>query len=217
MDQATWDAVDELIGNVMVPEDEALHLAQRDSEAAGLPPISVTAAHGKMLHLFCRMVGARRVLEIGTLGGYSAIWMARALPDDGLLTSLEISQKHAEVARDNIERAGVAEKVQIIVAPAIETLNTLEGTFDLVFIDADKQSTADYFAHAVRLSHPGTVIVVDNVVRKGGIVDPKSDDEMVKGIKRFFDSLPSHPNVSATTVQTVGTKGYDGFTLARVS
>lgn len=217
MDQATWDAVDALVGKVMVPEDEALQLAQRDSEAAGLPPISVTSAHGKMLHLFCRMVGARRVLEIGTLGGYSAIWMARALPDDGLLTSLEISQKHAEVARNNIARAGIGDKVEVIVAPAIETLQNLDGTFDLVFIDADKQSTADYFAQAVRLSHPGTVIIVDNVVRKGGIVDPKNDDEMVQGIKRFFDSLPSFPGVTATTVQTVGTKGYDGFTLARVS
>jgi predicted O-methyltransferase YrrM len=216
MDQETWDAVDAYISATFVHEDEALRQASLDSDAAGLPSIAVTPAHGKMLHLFCRMVGARRVLEIGTLGGYSAIWMARALPSDGTLTSLEISGKHAAVARANIDRAGVGGRVEIVVAPAIETLARLEGPFDLVFIDADKQSTADYFSHAVRLSHVGTVIVVDNVVRKGGVVDAKSEDEMVRGIRRFNDSLPSYANVTATTVQTVGAKGYDGFTLAVV-
>lgn len=217
MDQTTFDAVDAYINKTLVHEDDALRQAVADSDAAGLPQIAVTPAHGKMLHLFAKMVGARQILEVGTLGGYSAIWLARALPPGGRLTTLEISEKHAAVAQANLVRAGVAECVEIVVAPAIQTLEVLQGPFDLVFIDADKPSTADYFAHAVRLSRPGTVIVVDNVVRKGGIVDAKSEDEMVRGIRRFNDSLPSYPRVTATSVQTVGAKGYDGFTLALVS
>jgi predicted O-methyltransferase YrrM len=217
MDQHLWDAVDAYIGQTMVHEDDALRHATRDAEAAGMPAISVTPPHGKMLHLFCRMVGARRVLEIGTLGGYSAIWMARALPSDGRLVTLEISEKHAAVARANIARAGVGEKVEILVAPAIETLAGLQPPFDMAFIDADKEATADYFAHCVRLVRPGGVIVVDNVVRKGEVVDAQSENSMVQGVRRFNDSLGSYPNVSATTVQTVGAKGYDGFTLALVS
>ena len=216
MDQLTWDAVDAYIGEKAVHEDEALRLAAQDSEAAGLPSIAVTPAHGKMLHLFAKMVGARRILEIGTLGGYSAIWLARALPPDGKLVTLEMEPKHAEVAGRNIARAGVADRVEIVLGPAIESLPKLDGPFDLVFIDADKQSTADYFAHAVRLSRPGSVIVVDNVVRKGEVASATSDNEMVLGIRRFNDSLPGYPNVTATTVQTVGAKGYDGFTLAIV-
>jgi predicted O-methyltransferase YrrM len=199
-----------------VHEDDALRQAAADSEAAGLPSIAVTPAHGKMLHLFARMVGASRILEIGTLGGYSAIWMARALPPGGRLTTLEISEKHAAVAQANLVRAGVSESVEIVVSPAIQTLATLTGPFDLVFIDADKESTADYFAHAVRLSRPGSVIVVDNVVRKGEVADASSESTMVQGVRRFNDSLPRYPNVTATTVQTVGAKGYDGFTLAIV-
>jgi predicted O-methyltransferase YrrM len=216
MDQPTWDAVDAYVGEKAVHEDEALRLAAQDSEAAGLPSIAVTPAHGKMLHLFAKMVGARRILEIGTLGGYSAIWLARALPPDGKLVTLEMEPKHAEVASRNIARAGVADRVEVVLGPAIESLPNLVGPFDLTFIDADKQSTADYFAHAVRLSRPGSVIVVDNVVRKGEVASATSDNEMVLGIRRFNDSLPKFPNVSATTVQTVGAKGYDGFTLAIV-
>jgi predicted O-methyltransferase YrrM len=214
MSQETWDTVDTYINATFVHEDDALRQTSADSEAAGLPSIAVTPAHGKMLQLFARMVGASRILEIGTLGGYSAIWMARALPPGGRLTTLEISEKHAAVAQANLVRAGVSESVEIVVAPAIQTLATLTGPFDLVFIDADKESTADYFAHAVRLSRPGGVIVVDNVVRKGEVVDASSESTMVQGIRRFNDSLPRYPNVTATTVQTVGAKGYDGFTLA---
>jgi predicted O-methyltransferase YrrM len=200
----------------MVDEDDALRLAVVDSEKGGLPAISVTPAQGKMLQFFARMIGAKRILEIGTLGGYSGIWMARALPPGGRLTTLEINAHHAEVARRNFERAGVADHIDVIVAPAIETLPTLTGPFDLAFIDADKQSTADYFAHAVRLSRPGSVIVVDNVVREGGVIDADSTNEMVVGIRRFVASLPNYPNASATTIQTVGAKGYDGFTIALV-
>ena len=217
MSQETWDAVDQYINATVVHQDEALILAIKDSDAAGMPAINVTAAHGKMLHMFARMVGAARILEIGTLGGYSAIWMARALAPGGKLTTLEISEKHAAVAQANIDRAGVADRVEIIVAPAIDSLKSLDGPFDLVFIDADKESTADYFAHAVRLSRPGSVIVVDNVVRAGEVVDANSDKPMVQGIRRFNDSLATYPNVSATTVQTVGAKGYDGFTIAIVT
>lgn len=216
MDQATWDAVDAYIEQVCVEEDDALHAATISSKEHGLPAISLTPAHGKMLHLFARMVGAKRILEVGTLGGYSGIWLARALPPDGRLTTLEIDPHHAEVARTNFERAGVMGRIELRVGPAIETLPTLEGPFDLTFIDADKQSTADYFVHAVRLSRPGSVIVVDNVVRGGAVADPKGDNEMVLGIRRFNDTLPTYTNVSATTVQTVGAKGYDGFTLAIV-
>lgn len=217
MDQAVWDSVDAYINSVVVHEDDALRSASADTEAAGMPAISVTPAHGKMLHIFARMVGARRILEIGTLGGYSAIWMARTLPSDGRLVTLEISGKHAAVARANVDRAGVGDKVEIVVAPAIETLASLEPSFDLAFVDADKESTADYFAHCVRLVRPGGVIVVDNVVRKGEVVDAESENSMVQGVRRFNDSLGSYPNVSATTIQTVGAKGYDGFTLAFVS
>jgi predicted O-methyltransferase YrrM len=216
MDQAVWDSVDAYINSVVVHEDDALRSASVDAEAAGMPAISVTPAHGKMLHIFARMVGASRILEIGTLGGYSAIWMARALPADGRLVTLEISEKHAMVARANVDRAGVGGKVEIVVAPAIETLAGLEGPFDLAFVDADKESTAHYFAHCVRLVRSGGVIVVDNVVRKGEVVDSESENSMVQGVRRFNDSLGSYPNVSATTVQTVGAKGYDGFTLAFV-
>lgn len=217
MSNELWDSVDAYINEKIVHEDDALRQAVKDSESGGLPAISVTPAHGKMLHLFARMVGAKRILEIGTLGGYSGIWLARALPADGRLTTLEIDPHHAEVARANFDRASVLDRVEIKVGPAIETLPTLEAPFDLTFIDADKQSTADYFAHAVRLSRPGSVIVVDNVVRGGAVADPTSDNEMVLGIRRFNDALPSYKNVSATTVQTVGAKGYDGFTIAIVS
>lgn len=216
MDQKTWDSVDAYINDKIVHEDDALRQAVKDSESGGLPAISVTPAHGKMLHLFARIVGAKRILEIGTLGGYSGIWMARALPEGGTLTTLEIDQHHADVARKNFERAGVLDFVEIKVAPAIETLPTLEAPFDMTFIDADKQSTADYFSHAVRLSRPGSIIVIDNVVRGGSVADLGDDNEMAVGIRRFNDALPSYSNVTATTIQTVGAKGYDGFTLVIV-
>ncbi|MEX2243161.1 MAG: O-methyltransferase [Fimbriimonadaceae bacterium] len=216
MEQATWDAVDAYIGEKAVHEDDALRQAALDSEAAGLPSIAVTPAHGKMLHLFARMVGARRILEIGTLGGYSAIWLARALPPDGKLVTLEMEPKHAEVAGRNIARAGVADRVEIVLGPAIESLPKLEGPFDMAFIDADKQSTREYFEWAMKLVRPGGVIVVDNVVR-GGKVAQGEADEMVAGIRRFFDALPGFPGARATAIQTVGGKGYDGFALVVVA
>ena len=215
MTDAIWLAVDRYIEDRLVGEDEALSAAIRDSAAAGLPAISVSAAHGKLLHLIAMSIGAKRVLEVGTLGGYSAIWMARALPEGGELVSLEIDPRNADVARANIARAGLAERVTVRVGPAIETLPTLSGPFDLAFIDADKESNADYFDHAVRLSRPGGVIIVDNVVREGRVTDPAGNAQ-VKGVRRMMDALSRDTRVSATAVQTVGVKGHDGFLMAVV-
>jgi predicted O-methyltransferase YrrM len=215
MSDATWRDVDAYIEDRLVGEDEALSAAIRDSAAAGLPAIAVSAAQGKMLHLLARSIGARRILEVGTLGGYSAIWMARALPPGGELISLEIDPRNAGVARRNIERAGLSERVLVRLGPAIESLPNLAGPFDLAFIDADKESNANYFDHAVRLSRPGGLIIVDNVVRGGGVVDPNGNT-MVQGVRRMMDAIRTDDRVSATAVQTVGVKGYDGFLLAVV-
>jgi len=214
MSQKLWDAVDGYIGDMMVPPDAALSAAQEASRAAGLPDIAVAPNQGKLLHLMARMVGARRILEVGTLGGYSAIWLARALPEGGKLVTLEFSAKHADVARANIARAGLADKVEVIVGPAIESLPKLAGPFDLVFIDADKASNADYFQWAVKLARQGTVIVVDNVVREGKIVETGSTDEAVRGVRRLNEAIAAEPRVSATTIQTVGVKGHDGLMIA---
>ena len=217
--QEQWTAVDQYLSDVMLRPDEALEAALRESTAAGLPAINVSPTQGKLLHLLARLQRAGKILEIGTLGGYSTIWLARALPRDGRLITLEYEPKHAAVARANIARAGLAAIVDLRVGLAIQTLPQLVGDapFDFIFIDADKQSTADYFQWALKLSRPGSAIVVDNVVRKGAVADANSTDTGVQGIRRFNDVLKSEARVSATAIQTVGSKGYDGFTLALVT
>ena len=215
-DETRWTAVDEYLSRLLLPPDDALEAALAASEAAGLPSISVSPNQGKLLELLAHTQGARRTLEIGTLGGYSTIWLARALPADGRLTTLEFSPKHAEVARANLDRAGFADQVEIVVGPALETLAQLTGPFDLIFIDADKENYAGYFDWAVRLARPGTLIIADNVVRGGKIVEAGHEDPRVRGIRRFLEQLAGDKRVSATAVQTVGSKGYDGFVLARV-
>lgn len=220
MDQPNWTDVDHYIVERLIPPDAALDAALDANRAAGLPAIDVSPAQGKFLHLLARMVGARRVLEIGTLGGYSTIWFARALPADGVVVTLEFSPKHAEVARQNIERAGLGAKVDIRVGPALDTLPLLAdeggGPFDLVFIDADKRSNPDYLQWAIKLARVGAVIVVDNVVRDGKILDAASDNADIKGSRRFFDDLAGDARLSATALQTVGAKGWDGFAIALV-
>jgi predicted O-methyltransferase YrrM len=218
---STWRAVDEYFENRLGLGDPALSAALADSTAAGRPPINVTAAEGKLLALLAESIRARRILEIGTLGGYSTIWMARALPADGRLVTLEIDSRHAAVAQRNVARAGVADRVSILVAPASDSLKAMiaEGveSFDLVFIDADKERSLDYFEASLELSRPGSLIVVDNVVRKGAVVEKTSSDTMVQGVRRLIDRLAGDTRVSATAIQTVGGKGYDGFLLARVN
>lgn len=215
MSDRTWSQVDAYLEDRLVAEDEALSGAIRESAAAGLPAIAVSAAHGKLLHLLALSIGAKRILEIGTLGGYSAIWMARALLDDGRLVTLEIDPRNAEVASRNLRHAAVHGKVEIKVGPAISQLPFLPGPFDLAFIDADKESNADYFDHAVRLSRKGGLIVVDNVVRNGAVIDAGGNAQ-VQGVRRMIDAISKDKRVSATAVQTVGTKGYDGFLIAVV-
>lgn len=214
----TWTAVDQYVSGLLIPQDPALDAAQQASHAAGLPAISVSAAQGKLLHLIARIRGARRVLEIGTLGGYSTIWLARALAPGGRVITLEFDPKHADVARANVANAGLSGVVEIRVGRAIDALPTLahEDPFDLIFIDADKASTAAYFTWALRLSNPGAVIIVDNVVRDGRVIDPSGDDD-VQGMRRFLEVLAAEARVSATVIQTVGVKGYDGFAIAVVS
>ena len=221
MSQETWDAVDDYFTETLVKPDAALEAALRDSEAAGLPAISVSPPHGKLLNLLARVQGARNILEIGTLGGYSAIWLARALPaGGGRLITLEVDPQHAKVARANLARAGFANLVQVRLGRAIDTLPELEregaGPFDLVFIDADKPSNPEYFAWALKLSRRGSVIVVDNVVRRGAVADAASDDAAVQGVRRLNAMMALEPRVSATAIQTVGVKGYDGFAVALV-
>ncbi|HSS43683.1 MAG TPA: O-methyltransferase [Solirubrobacterales bacterium] len=217
MDQKTFSAVDEFVGETIVVEDEGLRGAIAAAEAAGLPSIQVSPPQGKLLALLVRLVGARKILEFGTLGGYSAILMARALPADGRLISLEANREYAEVARGSLERAGVGEKVEIRVGPALDALPGLEeGPFDLVFIDADKVNTPNYFAWALGRTRPGGLIVADNVVRDGSLADGESADEATRAQRRLHEMLRDEPRVSATTIQTVGVKGYDGFLLALV-
>jgi predicted O-methyltransferase YrrM len=212
-------AVDAYFSGLLAPADEALAAALTDSEAAGLPSISVSATNGKLLHLIARIQGARRILEIGTLGGYSTIWLARALPADGSLVSLEYNPRHAEVARANIARAGLDKVVEVRVGAALDSLPRLadEGaTFDLVFIDADKENNPGYLDWAVRLTRPGSVIVVDNVVRQGRVMDTDTTQPDVIGTRAALQLLADHPKLDATAIQTVGAKGYDGFALAYV-
>lgn len=216
--QATWSSVEEYLVEKVGAADAALSEALRNSAASGLPAIQVAPNEGKLLMMLALLTGARRILEIGALGGYSAVWLARALPADGVLITLECNERHAAVARDNVARAGLSDRVEIRLGAALEILPILEregrGPFDLIFIDADKQSNAEYFDWAIRLGRPGSVIVVDNVVRSGAVVDAETADESVRGVRRFLDRLATEPRVIATALQTVGSKGYDGFAIA---
>ena len=220
MTQDQWTAVDRYISDRLVPSDAALDAALASSAAAGLPAINVAPNQGKLLHVLARSIGARRILEVGTLGGYSTIWLARALAPGGKLITLEYEPRHAEVARANIERARLSHVVEIRVGKAIETLPKIAaeggGPFDFVFIDADKPGNADYFAWALKLSRAGSVIVVDNVVRKGEVIN-EAGDANAQGARRLFDAMAREPRVTATAVQTVGSKGYDGFAIAIVN
>jgi predicted O-methyltransferase YrrM len=221
MDKELWTEVDRYLADRIILPDAALSAALVESIAAGLPEIAVSPNLGKFLHLQARLMGARRILEIGTLGGYSTIWMARAVPPGGQVVSLEIDPKHAAVAQANIERASVADRVEILLGPAMESLAKLHdadrGPFDLIFIDADKPNIPDYFTWSLKLSRPGSVVIVDNVVRNGAVIDSASPDESVQGVRRFNEMIAHEPRVSATTLQTVGCKGYDGFTLMVVN
>jgi predicted O-methyltransferase YrrM len=218
--QETWTNVDNYINIQLALSDPILDAALKASSAAGLPAIAVTPSQGKLLHLFARSVSARNILEIGTLGAYSTIWLARALGVDGRVVTLEADPKHAKIARANIAHAGLSDKIELREGPAFETLPELavEGLapFDFVFIDADKENNASYFNWALRLSRPGALILVDNVIRDGEVADADSTDPMVQGVRRLNDLLAKESRVCATTIQTVGSKGYDGFTLALV-
>jgi len=218
MSAEQWTAVDRYLTDLMVPPDAALDEALRASGAAGMPAIAVSPNQGKLLHLMARMQGARTVLEVGTLGGYSTIWLARALQAGGRVVTLESSPKHAEVARANLKRAGLDGVVEVIEGKALDTLPRLlaegRGPFDFVFIDADKQSQPDYFTWALKLTRVGSVIVLDNVIRDGAVADASSADPAVQGVRRANELMARSPRVSATAIQTVGSKGYDGFVLA---
>ena len=220
MNQDLWTAVDDYINRIAIAPDAALEAASSAATAAQLPPISVTPAHGKLLHLLVRAQGATRILEVGTLAGYSTIWLARAVPPGGRVITLEANPMHADIARANIERAGLTGRIELRLGDALATLPKLAAEkpppFDFTFIDADRINLAEYFDWAVRLSHPGSVILVDNVVRKGGVIDASSDDPNVKGVRRFNDRLAADTRVTETMVQTVSAKGYDGFAMALV-
>jgi len=217
---AAWNEVDAYLAGKLLGDDAALAAALAANRERGLPAIDVSPVQGKLLHLIARAMGARRVLEIGTLGGYSTIWLARALPQDGRVVTLEIDPHHAEVARANLERAGMAGRVDIRVGPALATLERLReeaaAPFDLVFIDADKQNNANYVRAAIDLARPGSLIVVDNVVRDGKVIEANSDDPMVQGTRALFDMLANEPRLDATAIQTVGVKGWDGLMFALV-
>ncbi|MFD4316671.1 O-methyltransferase [Streptomyces sp. NPDC058548] len=220
MTNPQWNAVDTYFTETIAPADEALTAALSASSAAGLPEIAVAPNQGKLLHLLAHMQGARNILEIGTLGGYSTIWLARALPADGRLITLEYDPAHADVARANLAHAGLDKIVEVRTGAALDSLPQLEaegaGPFDLVFIDADKVNNPRYVEWALKLSRPGTVIVVDNVVRGGRITTPAPDDPAITGTRELFDLVAAEPRLDATAIQTVGTKGYDGLLLARV-
>jgi predicted O-methyltransferase YrrM len=216
-----WSEVDSYLSRTLIGPEPALEAALAANSAAGLPSIDVSAPQGKLIHLLARMVGARTALEIGALGGYSTIWLARALPDDGRLITLEVNARHAEVARSNVARAGLSGKVEIRTGAALNLLPKIEaeglGPFDFVFIDADKANNAAYLEWALRLSRPGTAIVVDNVVRDGEVADAASRDPDTIGVRRMFELIAREPRLSATAIQTVGAKGWDGFALALVN
>ncbi len=219
MTQDLWTAVDHYLNDRLLPSDDVLDAALEASAAAGLPSIHVTPNQGKLLMLLAQIQGARNILEIGTLGGYSTIWLARALPAGGRLITLELDPRFAEIALANFTRAGLSNVIDLRLGRALHTLSQLAAEhrdpFDLVFIDADKPSTAEYFQWAVKLSRLGSVIIVDNIVRSGAVIDETSADENVQGVRRFYDLLAAEPRVTATAIQTVGSKGYDGFAIAR--
>jgi len=219
MPEQVWSDVDAFFEQHLLPADDILRATLETNVAEGLPPIAVTPPQGKLLHLLARACGARRILEIGTLGAYSTIWLARALPPSGKLITLEIDLHHAEVARRNLERAKVSGRVEIRVGDAAVLLDAMQGfvePFDFVFVDADKKSSDVYFKAVLTLSHPGTVIIIDNVVREGKVADASSDDEDIRGIRRMTEWLATQKNISATAIQTVGGKSYDGFLMAIV-
>lgn len=220
MSDPRWEAVDAYLHDALLPADPVLDATLADARAAGLPAIDVSPTQGALLQLLALAVGAERILEIGTLGGYSTIWLARALPPGGRLISLEIDPRHAEVARSNLRRAGLDDRAEVRVAPAADSLRALAASgaepFDLVFIDADKPSNAGYFAAAMDLTRPGSIVVVDNVIRDGRVADAASTDPAVAGSRRVLEAIGAHPRVRATALQTVGLKGYDGLAIALV-
>jgi predicted O-methyltransferase YrrM len=221
MPQPLWTSVDEYVSSLLIPPDPALDAALEKSQSAGLPSIAVSPPQGKLLYLLALTRQARSILEIGTLGGYSTIWLARALPPEGRLVTLEVNATHAEVARANIARAGLATQVEVRLGPALETLPRLlaegAGPFDLVFIDADKPGYPHYWPWALCLSCRGTLIVADNVVREGAVADSGSADPNVQGVRRYLECVAAEPGVTGTVIQTVGAKGYDGLSLAIVT
>jgi predicted O-methyltransferase YrrM len=218
--QEVWAAVDRYFGDLLAPEDKALTPMLDANREAGLPSIDVPALLGKFLELLVRISGTRRVLEIGTLGGYSTIWLARALPLGGRVVTLEIDPHHAEIARDNLKTAGVLHQVEVRVGRANNTLRAFVDSgaepFDLIFIDADKKSLPEYLDWSLKLSHPGTVIVVDNVVRDGKVIEPDNPDPDIQGVRRMTEMMAADPRLCATAIPTVGARGYDGFAVALV-
>lgn len=220
MDQELFASVDRYLADHLIPNDPPLNEALKANKDAGLPTIDVSPTQGKLLYLLARMASAKRILEVGTLGGYSTIWLARALPPDGKLVTLELSPKHAEVAAANIRHAGLSHLVEQKVGPALDSLAALHAEktapFDLIFLDADKPNNPNYLDWAIRLSRPGTVIIGDNVIRDGAIIDANDTDPAVTGTRLFLEKLGAHPHLDATAIQTVGSKGYDGFALAIV-
>ncbi|HEV7404200.1 MAG TPA: O-methyltransferase [Chthoniobacteraceae bacterium] len=220
MSETTWCDVDQYISDHLIPRQPALEAALAASAAAGLPGIQVSETQGKLLQLLVRMHGARRILELGTLGGYSTLWLAGGLPADGRLVTIEFEEKHAAVARANLARAGLEKIVDLHVGAALDVLPRIAAhdpaPFDFIFIDANKEDYPEYFTWALRLSRKGTVIIADNVVRQGGVLDPEHTDPRVQAVRRLYDLLAAEPRVTATAIQTVGTKGYDGFVMALV-
>ncbi|WP_019936704.1 O-methyltransferase [Bordetella sp. FB-8] len=215
-DSARWSAVDGYFAGLLAPDDSALADALATNTRAGLPAYDVSALQGQMLALLVQIAGARRVLEIGTLGGYSTLRIARALPADGKVLTIEADQHHAAVARENFDRAGLSGRIDLRIGKALDVLPTLRGPYDLIFIDADKPNNPHYIEWALRLSRPGTVILGDNVVRGGAVADAGSTDPAVQGVRGFLDFIAHEPRLTATAIQTVGEKGWDGFVLARV-
>nr|WP_278430259.1 O-methyltransferase [Brevibacillus laterosporus] len=215
-----WAEVDQYFNSMLLPSDPILDEVLQANAKAGMPAIDVAPNQGKLLYLLAKIRGAKKILEIGTLGGYSSIWLARALPQDGQLISLEYEQSFAHIAEENVKKAGLAEKVSILVGPALETLPTLQEKgmtgFDMIFIDADKQNNPHYLQWALKLCNPGAIILGDNVVRDGEVIHPESEDDRIQGIRQFIDLLPSEPRIESTAIQTVGSKGYDGFVLGVV-
>ena len=221
MTQEVWEAVDKYFDKMLIPHDSTLDDALAAAAAAKLPAIQVSSVQGKLLHLLARIMGARNILEIGTLGGYSTIWMARALPEGGRIITLEADPKHAEVARKNFARAGVESKVELRLGKALDTLPKVAedglGPFDMFFIDANKSNMPEYFEWSLKLARTGSVIIADNVVREGAVLDAKSKDDDIQGIRRFLEMVGKEKRVSGTALQTVSTKNYDGFALVLVT